>query len=183
MRTSSLSRREFLASSAALLSGPAFPQRPQQRAVVIMFDGFGLEYMEKSEMPTLAAWSRQGLFRRVRATMPSVTNTNNASICCGVWPNQHGITGNSYFDERTGKEAYMEDSSLLLAPTLFERAALGQKQPLTMRRAQIQGRLPVWSRRALDQLLRSRLHGGTPKARQTPAQLGPPRQFVPPARR
>jgi phosphonoacetate hydrolase len=120
-----LSRREFLASSAALLSGPALVQRPQQRAVVIMFDGFGLEYMEKSDMPTLAAWRRQGLFRRGRATMPSVTNTNNASICCGVWPDEHGITGNSYFDERTGREEYMESADLLLAPTLFQRA---QKQ-------------------------------------------------------
>src|SRR5215467_7852604 len=125
MTTSFLSRREFLASSAALLSGPAFAQRPPQRAVVIMCDGFGLEYMEKSDMPTLAAWRRQGLFRRSRATMPSVTNTNNASICCGVWPDQHGITGNSYFDERSGREEYMENADLLLAPTLFQRA---QKQ-------------------------------------------------------
>src|SRR5215831_14927209 len=117
-----LSRREFLASSAVLLSGPAFAQRPQQRAVVIMCDGFGLEYMEKSDMPTLAAWRKQGLFRRGQATMPSVTNTNNASICCGVWPDEHGITGNSYFDERTGREEYMEKADLLLAPTLFQRA-------------------------------------------------------------
>src|SRR5262245_36746167 len=117
-----LSRREFLAPSAALLSGPAFAQRPQQRAVVIMVDGFGLEYMEKSDMPTLTAWRRQGLFRRGRSTMPSVTNTNNASICCGVWPDQHGITGNSYFDERSGREEYMESADLLLAPTLFQRA-------------------------------------------------------------
>src|SRR5215469_15833492 len=122
MRTSWLSRREFLASTAALLSGPALAQRPPQRAVVIMFDGFGLEYMEKSDMPTLAAWRRKGLFRRSRATMPSVTNTNNASICCGVWPDEHGITGNSYFDERSRREEYMETSDLLLAPTLFQRA-------------------------------------------------------------
>ena len=63
-----------------------------------------------------------GLFRRSRSTMPSVTNTNNASICCGVWPDQHGITGNSYFDERSGREEYMETADLLLAPTLFQRA-------------------------------------------------------------
>jgi phosphonoacetate hydrolase len=117
-----LSRREFLASSAALLSAPAFAQQRPQRAVVIMFDGFGLEYLEKSDMPTLAAWRRQGLFRHCQATMPSVTNTNNASICCGVWPDQHGITGNSYFDERSGREEYMEKADLLLAPTLFQRA-------------------------------------------------------------
>ena len=73
-------------------------------------------------MPTLAAWCRQGLLRHCRATMPSVTNTNNASICCGVWPDQHGITGNSYFDERSQREEYMETADLLLAPTLFQRA-------------------------------------------------------------
>ncbi len=116
------SRREFLAGSAALIAAPAIAQRPPQRTVVIMCDGFGLEYLEKSEMPELARWRQQGLFRRGRATMPSVTNTNNASICCGVWPEEHGITGNSYFDPRTGREEYMETSDLLLAPTLFQRA-------------------------------------------------------------
>ena len=73
-------------------------------------------------MPTLALWRRSGLFRRVQDMMPSVTNTNNASICCGVWPDRHGITGNSYFDERTGREEYMETGDLLMAPTLFQRA-------------------------------------------------------------
>jgi len=117
-----VSRRQLLASSALLISSPAFAQRRPQRAVVIMCDGFGLEYMERSEMPVLAKWRRQGLFREVHATMPSVTNTNNASICCGVWPEQHGITGNSYLNEKTGREEYMETADLLLAPTLFERA-------------------------------------------------------------
>jgi phosphonoacetate hydrolase len=54
--------------------------------------------------------------------MPSVTNTNTTSICCGVWPDRHGITGNSYLDERTGREEYMETADLVLAPTLFQRA-------------------------------------------------------------
>jgi phosphonoacetate hydrolase len=73
-------------------------------------------------MPVLSKWRQAGLFRRVQATMPSVTNTNNASICCGAWPERHGITGNSYFNERSGREEYMETADLLLAPTLFQRA-------------------------------------------------------------
>jgi len=117
-----LNRRSFLGTSAALLARPVFAQRKPQRAVVIMCDGFGLEYLERSDIPVLAEWRRKGIFARGQATMPSVTNTNNASICCGVWPDQHGITGNSYFDDRTGREEYMETSDLLLAPTLFQRA-------------------------------------------------------------
>src|SRR5258708_37615315 len=122
MQTSSIGRREFLASGAALVSAPVFAQRSPQRVVVVMCDGFGLEYLEQSDMPVLSKWRQAGLFRRVQATMPSVTNNNIASICCGVWPTVHGITGNSYFDERSGREEYMETADLLQAPTLFERA-------------------------------------------------------------
>jgi phosphonoacetate hydrolase len=88
-----------------------------------MFDGFGLDYLAESSMPVLGQWKREGLYKAVTGLMPSVTNINNASICCGVWPEVHGITGNSYFDEKRGVEDYMESADLLLAPTLFERAA------------------------------------------------------------
>ena len=94
-----------------------------QRAVVIMFDGFGLDYLNESNMPVLAQWKRDGLYKPVKGLMPSVTNINNASICCGVWPEVHGITGNTYFDEQRGVEDYTESPDLLLAPTLFEHAA------------------------------------------------------------
>jgi phosphonoacetate hydrolase len=115
-------RRRFLAGAAGLVGPAILAGGAPQRVVVVMVDGFGLEYLDESSMPVLARWRQAGIFRRVKGTMPSVTNTNNASICCGVWPDQHGITGNSYLDERTGREAYMETADLLLAPTIFERA-------------------------------------------------------------
>src|ERR1700686_4840495 len=93
-----------------------------QRTVVIMFDGFGVDYLAESKMPVLDQWKRAGLYKPVKGLMPSVTNINNASICCGVWPEVHGITGNTYFDEQRGVEDYTESPDLLLAPTLFERA-------------------------------------------------------------
>ena len=52
-----------------------------------------------------------------------MTNANNASFCCGCWTETHGITANSYFNEQTGEELYVESAELLKAPTLFERAA------------------------------------------------------------
>ena len=93
-----------------------------QRTVVIMFDGFGPGYLAESKMPVLAQWKRDGLYKQVAGVMPSVTNVNNASICCGAWPETHGITANSYFDEKSGEELYVESADLVLAPTLFERA-------------------------------------------------------------
>jgi phosphonoacetate hydrolase len=93
-----------------------------QRAIIVICDGFGLEYFDRGPMPTLRAWAAEGVFARAQAVMPSVTNCNNASICCGAWPSRHGIIGNSFFDPETGTEEYMEDAKLLLAPTIFERA-------------------------------------------------------------
>jgi phosphonoacetate hydrolase len=87
-----------------------------------MFDGFGIEYFESSTVPTLRRWQKEGLYKHVKGVMPSVTNANNASICCGAFPQVHGITGNSYLNPITGLEGYMEDGNLLLAPTLFEHA-------------------------------------------------------------
>jgi phosphonoacetate hydrolase len=133
------SRREFLKISAAALAfcGGGKPlrgrdgQSKSQRRVVIMFDGFGVDYLEQSDTPTLRRWQRDGLYKQVKAVVPTVTNANNASICCGAFPKEHGITGNSYLDTSTGREEYMEAADLLMAPTLFERAAkLGVRSAL-----------------------------------------------------
>jgi phosphonoacetate hydrolase len=125
------SRRDFVKSAAAALAcaGGLTPLRAlakagkQQRIVVVMLDGFGLDYLALSDAPTLRRWQEQGLYKEVQGIMPSVTNANNTSICCGTFPIRHGITGNSYFDTKTGQEEYMEAADLVLAHKLFERAA------------------------------------------------------------
>jgi phosphonoacetate hydrolase len=109
---------------ASLLAAPRVVSSAEspQRTVIVMCDGLGLDYYERSPMPTLKAWAAGGVYARARAVMPTVTNCNNASICCGTWPSEHGVIGNSYFDEATGTEEYMEDAKLVLVPTIFERA-------------------------------------------------------------
>jgi phosphonoacetate hydrolase len=125
------SRRTLLrygtaAAASAAFGNLAFGQNrkaEQQRVVVIMFDGFDPRYLAASKMPVMEQWKRDGIYKQVTGVMPSVTNANNASICCGAWPETHGIIANSYFDEKSGQELYVESADLLLAPTLFERAA------------------------------------------------------------
>jgi phosphonoacetate hydrolase len=99
--------------------------RGDQRVVIAMIDGFGTDYLEASEMPVLKGLMARGFSKTVRGVMPAVTNVNNASIACGVWPEVHGITGNSFFDEKRGEAEYMEDASYLRSETIFQRAARG----------------------------------------------------------
>jgi phosphonoacetate hydrolase len=105
-----------------LLGMPAFLQNRPQRVIVLMVDGLGADYIAASSMPVLSSWQKTGIGKIVDGVMPSVTNANNTSICCGVWPEKHGITANFYLNEITGREEYMESADLVLAPTLFERA-------------------------------------------------------------
>lgn len=126
-----LTRRSLLQATLAVGAAPvvgvprvARSAAAPQRTIIVMCDGFGLEYYDRSPMPTLKAWAADGVFARAHAVMPTVTNCNNASICCGAWPSVHGVIGNSYLDRQTGTEEYMEDPLLLLAPTIFERARM-----------------------------------------------------------
>ncbi len=79
-----------------------------QRMVVLMCDGLGSTHHAESAMPTLKAWADGGISVNVKAVLPTVTNANNASICCGTWPSVHGVVGNSFLDDVTGQEEYLE---------------------------------------------------------------------------
>jgi phosphonoacetate hydrolase len=113
-----MNRRQFLQSAA-----PALVAGSRQRTVVFLIDGLGEDYISASNMPVLSGWGKRGIRKTVSDVMPSVTNANNASLCCGCWPAEHGITANFFLDEATGKELYMESAGLVLRPTLFERLA------------------------------------------------------------
>ena len=125
MRTN-LTRRGFLqatlGASTAVITPHIAHSQSGQRTVIVMCDGLGTEYYDQSPMPRLKAWAAAGVHVRAQGVMPTVTNCNNASICCGVWPSSHGVIGNSWFNEATGREEYMEDASLVVATTIFERA-------------------------------------------------------------
>jgi phosphonoacetate hydrolase len=132
-KTMDVSRRQFLGAVGSLplcaLSGaraqaqPAKVTRTPQRVCVVLFDGFGTDYYDTAAMPTLRNWAKNGFHKRIRAVMPSVTNTNMAGVCCGVHADEHGITGNSYWDADANQERFMSDGNLLTAATLFQRAA------------------------------------------------------------
>jgi phosphonoacetate hydrolase len=93
----------------------------RQRVIVAMIDGLDPRYATPQAMPVLDELARTGTSAIAEAVMPTVTNANNAGISCVAWPDEHGITGNYYYDPATGEQDYMESSRLLLRPTLMSR--------------------------------------------------------------
>src|SRR5436190_19756432 len=96
-----MNRRDFILSTMAGVSGCVGPRQKPQRVIVFLVDGLGSDYIAASEMPVLAGWARRGFRKTVQGVMPSVTNANNTSVCCGTWPAEHGVTANFFLDEAT----------------------------------------------------------------------------------
>src|SRR4029450_619051 len=95
----------------------------KRKILIVMMDGVDPAYLQASDMPNTKRMIANGFHKTVKGIMPSVTNVNNTGICCGGPPSLHGITANSYFDLQTKKEEYMDKAAMVLAPTVFERAA------------------------------------------------------------
>jgi phosphonoacetate hydrolase len=93
-----------------------------QRMVVVLLDGLGIDYLEQGPMPNLQAMRSSGFYCQVRAVVPTVTNVNNVSVCCGAWPEEHGISANSYYDEASRLPVYMNSSDLIRVDTVIQWA-------------------------------------------------------------
>ena len=117
-----LTRRYFLPLVPAALAQSPAPRPARRKVLVALFDGFGPEYLERSDMPNLKRMIASGANKTGRSVSPSVTNVNNASLVTSCFPAEHGITTNFYFDPHTGESREMESSEFLLRPTLFEKA-------------------------------------------------------------
>lgn len=124
-----MARRFFFCSIAYMIFALLFTGKvraqlksPNQRVIVVMIDGFGEKYYRQAQMPFLNKMEKEGIYKVVPSIMPAVTNVNNMSIATGTWPAENGITGNVYFDEKQQKEVYIEDPSILLKPSLFQKA-------------------------------------------------------------
>ncbi len=124
-------RRYFPFGTLATVLPSRLRAAPRRKILIVLVDGFGPGYLERSEMPNLKRMCREGGFKVGKAVIPSVTNVNNASLVTGSFPKDHGITTNYHFDRTTGKSFEMESSEFLLRPTIFERARrLGRRTAL-----------------------------------------------------
>ena len=57
-----------------------------RKILIVMMDGFDPAYLQASDMPNAKQMIAKGFFKTVSGVMPSVTNVNNTSICCGAPP-------------------------------------------------------------------------------------------------
>jgi len=108
-------------------------RKPTAPTVVICYDGCDPRYishgLSAGLFPSISRIISEGFFAIADAAMPTFTNPNNMSIVTGAPPKVHGISGNYYFDQVTGREVMITDASLVSSNTVLAALADAGVQP------------------------------------------------------
>jgi arylsulfatase A-like enzyme len=122
-----------IALALAVIARPQ-AQTPAHAQLVIVVDGLRPDYVTPQLMPRLVAMGRRGIvFTAHHAVFPAVTRVNASTMVTGVYPEAHGLLGNTVFIPSvnatrgldTGSRENLEavaraEGRLLTAPTLGE---------------------------------------------------------------
>ncbi len=94
---------------------PATPESPwvdsDRRVILVSLDGFRADYIERFSTPTLDRLVLEGVQADGLAPVfPSKTFPNHFTQVTGLYPSEHGIVGNSFFDEELGALFDMDET-------------------------------------------------------------------------
>src|SRR6185295_14624130 len=128
-------KKILIAIAFALALAPAGAQQPPRHThLVIVVDGLRPDYVTPDVMPRLYRLGQRGVvFNAHHSVFPTVTRVNAAAMATCVYPEAHGLLGNTVFVPAvnplrgldTGSRANLEaiaqaDGRLLTAPSLGE---------------------------------------------------------------
>ncbi len=96
----------FLSGSIYLYAGTT------PYVLLISFDGFRWDYLDRGLTPHLDSLSARGVRAlSLRSTFPSKTFPNHLSIITGMYPEHHGIIHNRFLDPFTGEKYQVGDTN------------------------------------------------------------------------
>lgn len=94
-------------------------------AIVVILDGCNVNALKYAETPCLKGLMEKGAYTfNCKSVFPSVTYTAHATIVTGVYPQEHGIVGNCFYDRVLGRiiDFDVEDvNKYLLTETFMEK--------------------------------------------------------------
>jgi len=122
----------------ACARAPLVTPTPRPHVYLVIVDGLDARFATAGHMPRLFALlasepARSSFFPSARAVMPTRTNPTHVSLLSGVYPEAHGITGNTYWSRRPGAPPEkLEAASLIEVETLFTVAETTEPALVTM---------------------------------------------------
>lgn len=95
-------------------------QRDKPHVILISFDGFRADYLDRPDLPNF----RQAMQRGARAramvpVFPSLTFPNHYSLVTGLYPDRHGIVANSFYDPMRNQRYSLSDRAAVTDGTWY----------------------------------------------------------------
>ncbi|KAF1912405.1 alkaline-phosphatase-like protein [Ampelomyces quisqualis] len=85
--------------------------------ILISLDGFRADFLYRNLTPTLNSFIQEGISPKyMLPSFPSVTFPNHYTMATGMYPEAHGVVGNTFWDPKLGKEFYYTDPDKSLQP-------------------------------------------------------------------
>ncbi|PTB67920.1 Phosphodiest-domain-containing protein [Trichoderma citrinoviride] len=85
--------------------------------IIISLDGFRADFLQRGLTPRLNAFVREGVSPKwMHPSFPSVTFPNHYTLATGLYPEAHGIVGNTFWDPELEAEFHYTDPARSLDP-------------------------------------------------------------------
>ncbi|UKZ82383.1 hypothetical protein TrVFT333_010171 [Trichoderma virens FT-333] len=98
-----------LASNGTAVFGPT--------TIIISLDGFRADFLQRGLTPRLNAFVKEGVSPKwMHPSFPSVTFPNHYTLATGLYPEAHGIVGNTFWDPELKAEFHYTDPARSLDP-------------------------------------------------------------------
>ena len=95
--------------------------------ILISFDGFRHDYVQKYETPNFDAFIANGVAAEAMIpSYPSKTFPNHYSIVTGMYPNNHGLVDNSFYDKELDKRYSIGNREMVENPAFYGGLPLWQ---------------------------------------------------------
>jgi alkaline phosphatase D len=102
-------------------------QKKTPYVVLISFDGFRHDYVEKFNPPNFKAFIKNGAASNgLIPSFPSKTFPNHYTLVTGLYPGNHGLVDNQFYDPTLKKKYGMRDKKVVRDPSFYGGTPLWQ---------------------------------------------------------
>ena len=89
--------------------------------ILISLDGFRADFLSRGLSPTLHSFVKDGISPPwMLPSFPSVTFSNHYTLVTGLYPESHGIVGNTFWDPRLEEEFTYANDSISMVPKWWD---------------------------------------------------------------
>ncbi|OAA61651.1 type I phosphodiesterase/nucleotide pyrophosphatase [Niveomyces insectorum RCEF 264] len=109
--------------------------------LLVSLDGFRADFLQRGLTPRLNAFVREGVSPRwMLPSFPSVTFPNHYTIVTGLYPESHGVVGNTFWDPALQADFHYTDPARSLDPKWWD----GEPFWVTAERAGVRTAIHMW---------------------------------------